>query len=65
MKPFESYVFLRQNRYWIFSSVLFMLMVARTLTGFWTGDFWAHAAVVQELATNPLSPRHPQLLVEA
>jgi hypothetical protein len=65
MKPFELYVFLRQKRYWIFSSVIFMLMFARTLTGFWTGDFWEHAAVVRELATNPLSPRHPQLLVEA
>ncbi len=65
MKTFEPYVFLRKKRYWIFSSVLFMLMVARTWTGFWLGDFWEHAAVVRELATNPLSPGHPQLLVEA
>jgi len=65
MKPFEPYTLLKQNRYWFFSGLLFMLMAARTLTGVWLGDFWQHAAVVRELATNPLSPRHPQLLVGA
>ena len=65
MKPLETYVFLRQKRYWIFASVIFILMAARTLTGLWQGDFWEHAAVVRELATNLLSPRHPQLLVDA
>jgi len=65
MKPLEPYVFLKQKRYWIFSSVIFILMAARTLTGIWLGDFWEHAAVIRELTTNLLSPRHPQLLVDA
>jgi hypothetical protein len=65
MKPFELYAYLRAKRYWVFSALLFILMAARTLTGVWLGDFWEHAAVVRELATNLLLPRHPQLLVEA
>ena len=33
--------------------------------GHWIGDFWEHSAVVRELATHPLHPRHPLLLVDA
>ncbi|MBI5877819.1 MAG: hypothetical protein HZB53_09225 [Chloroflexi bacterium] len=31
----------------------------------WIGDFWEHAAVVRELATHPITPRHPELLLDA
>jgi hypothetical protein len=65
VKPPEVYASLRAKRYWVFSALIFLLMVARTLTGFWLGDFWMHAAVVRELATHPFSPLHPQLLIAA
>jgi alpha-1,6-mannosyltransferase len=39
-------------------------MIAQTLIGTWTGDFWEHAAVVRELASNPFSPKHPQLITD-
>ena len=31
----------------------------------WIGDFWEHSAVVRELATHILHPKHPQLLSDA
>jgi hypothetical protein len=65
MKPIESYAFLRRKSYYFFAALLFILMAARALTGNWAGDFWEHAAVVRELSTNFLSPRHPELLLEA
>lgn len=34
-------------------------MLAQTSRRMWCSDFWEHAAVVRELATNPLSPRNP------
>jgi hypothetical protein len=61
----RPYAFFREERYWFLAALLFILMFARTLTGVWLGDFWEHAAVVRELAANPLFPRHPQLLVQA
>ena len=33
--------------------------------GHWIGDFWEHSAVVRELITHPVRPRHPLLLVDA
>jgi hypothetical protein len=33
--------------------------------GHWIGDFWEHSAVVRELVTHPLHPRHPLLVIDA
>ncbi|PYP80212.1 MAG: hypothetical protein DMD35_05575 [Gemmatimonadetes bacterium] len=41
------------------------LVAAHAARGHWIGDFWEHSAVVRELATHPLHPRHPLLVVDA
>jgi hypothetical protein len=33
--------------------------------GYFSSDFWEHAAVVRELSVRPFSPRHPLLSVDA
>ena len=33
--------------------------------GYFSSDFWEHAAVVRELSVRPLAPRHPLLAVDA
>lgn len=33
--------------------------------GYFSSDFWEHAAVVRELSLRPLAPRHPLLAVDA
>jgi hypothetical protein len=40
-------------------------MLFQTINGQWGGDLWEHASVVRELATHPLSPKHPVLLLDA
>src|SRR5262245_17984754 len=35
------------------------------LRGYFSSDFWEHAAVVRELSVRPLAPRHPLLAVDA
>ena len=45
--------------------LVFVVMCLHTRNGLWYGDFWEHSAVVRELATNILRPRHPQLLLDA
>ena len=53
------------NRYWIASFLLLVVMTSYTL--YWDfgdeQDFWQYSAVVKELATHPLSPEHPQLKI--
>ena len=49
----------------IVAGILLLLMTAIILQHPWFGDFWEHAAVVRELATHPLSPRHPLLSSDA
>ena len=56
---------LLKYRYHLLGAVVFALMLSRTLNGVWSSDFWEHSAVVRELATNPLHPHHPQLLLDA
>ncbi len=51
-------------RFSILCFVLIVLPVLQTINGQWGGDFWEHAAVVQELSTHPFSPQHPFLLLE-
>lgn len=47
-------------------AVLVVIPVAvHAARGHWIGDFWEHSAVVRELATHPLHPRHPILVVDA
>lgn len=57
--------FLSDHRYLILGTLLFALMLSRTVNGQWDGDFWEHSAVVRELATHPFAPQHPQLLLAA
>jgi hypothetical protein len=33
--------------------------------GYFSSDFWEHAAIVREVAARPFSPRHPLLAVDA
>jgi hypothetical protein len=56
---------LSRYRYALLSAAVALLMLVQTSKQLWIGDFWEHAAVVRELATNPVSPRHPQILSDA
>ena len=47
------------------AALVFTLVAAHAARGHWIGDFWEHSAVVRELATNPLHPRHPLLVIDA
>jgi hypothetical protein len=57
--------FADRHRYLLLSSVLVALMTSQTLNQQWSTDFWEHGAVVRELATHLLHPRHPLLPVDA
>lgn len=54
-----------RRRYLLLSTALLVLMASQTLNQQWSTDFWEHSAVVRELATHPLHPRHPLLAVDA
>lgn len=40
-------------------------MCLHVRNGQWGNDFWEHSAVVRELTTHVLHPKHPQLLIDA
>jgi len=40
-------------------------MYRHTRNQLWVEDFWEHSAVVRELSTHLLHPKHPQLLLDA
>jgi hypothetical protein len=44
---------------------IFASMCLHTRNGQWVADFWEHSAVVRELATHIIHPKHPQLLSDA
>jgi hypothetical protein len=52
-------------RYLLLCLLVFGLLALRTDNTFVVGDFWEHSSVVRELATHPLNPQHPQLLLNA
>lgn len=52
-------------RFPILCLLVFGVMCLHTRNGQWCGDFWEHSAVVRELATHILHPKHPQLLLDA
>ena len=54
---------LLKSRYSILCLLIFSVMALHTLNAQWVGDFWEHTAVVRELTTHLLHPRHPQLLL--
>jgi hypothetical protein len=56
---------LMKYRFAILCLLVFGVMCLHTRTGQWVGDFWGHSAIVRELATHILHPRHPQLLLDA
>ena len=41
------------------------VMYRHTRNQLWVEDFWEHSAVVRELSTHLLHPKHPQLLLDA
>jgi len=49
------------NNYWYecLGIILLFAYLAHCFYGFWTGDFWEHAATIKELATNLIHPKHP------
>jgi hypothetical protein len=62
--------FVRSEPYSILYILLALGELALTLVRFSNrqgigSDFWEHSAVVRELATHPLHPRHPELVVNA
>lgn len=56
---------LHRLRFPALAAVVFLLVAVHAAGGHWIGDFWEHGAVVRELATHPLHPRHPILLIDA
>jgi hypothetical protein len=65
-KTKESNILILFNyRFYFTSLVLLVLLIFHTKNGNWVGDFWEHSGVVRELAANPFSPQHPQLLLDA
>jgi hypothetical protein len=52
-------------RYWLLCLVVIILVSFRIDNSLWVGDFWEHSSVIRELATHPLNPQHPQLLLDA
>ncbi|MBI4514936.1 MAG: hypothetical protein HY699_03855 [Deltaproteobacteria bacterium] len=65
MRGIHTLASLVKQRFFLLCLVVFALMCLHTRNGQWVGDFWEHAAVVRELTTHPLHPRHPQLLLDA
>ncbi|MDH4241803.1 MAG: hypothetical protein OEW48_19760 [Phycisphaerae bacterium] len=51
-------------RYNILGILLLVLFISHAINGQWVGDFWEHSAVVRELSTAPLNPKHSQLLLD-
>ena len=47
------------------SVIVFTLICLSVSKQYWLGDFWEHSAVINELATNHLYPRHPLLSLDA
>ena len=56
---------LSRLRFAALASFVFALASVHAAHGHWIGDFWEHSAVVRELITHPVHPRHPLLLVDA
>jgi hypothetical protein len=52
------------HRYLFLSLALLAIAAAQAVQGHYSlkSDFWEHSAVVRELATHPIHPRHPQVL---
>jgi hypothetical protein len=52
------------HRYLLLSLALLATAAAQAVQGHYSlkSDFWQHSAVVRELATHPIHPRHPQVL---
>ncbi len=53
-----------QRPYLLVSSLIVLGMLPYAYQNHWQGDFWEHSAVVRELATHPLHPKHPVMNVE-
>lgn len=56
---------LMKYRFSILCISVFVLLCLHTRNGQWIGDFWEHSAIVRELTTHILHPKHPQLLLDA
>src|SRR5690242_8979287 len=58
-------VSLERLRFVALASLVFAIVALHAAHGHWIGDFWEHSAVVRELITHPVRPRHPLLLLDA
>ena len=56
---------LSRLRFAALASFVVVLVSVHAVHGHWIGDFWEHSAVVRELITHPVHPRHPLLLIDA
>jgi hypothetical protein len=56
---------LSRLRFAALASLVFAVVSVHAAHGHWIGDFWEHSAVVRELITHPVHPRHPLLAVDA
>lgn len=56
---------LMKHRFPILCLSVWGVMCLHTRNVEWSGDFWEHSAVVRELTTHILHPKHPQLLLDA
>ncbi len=46
-------------RYAVLAGLLLVVVAAQATTARWSGDFWLHAATVEAIADDPLSPANP------
>lgn len=53
------------HRYVLLTSALLIQVIAFSLQGIWSEDFWEHSAAVSEFMQRPRSPTHPLLDVTA
>lgn len=53
-----------RHRFIILSWAIFGIVLTITWKGIFFGDFWEHSAVIRELSTHLLNPKHPILPVE-
>jgi hypothetical protein len=54
-----------EKRYVILLFLLAARYALQSTNGSWADDFWEHAAVIRELMTNPLNPKHPLIDIGA
>src|SRR5687768_10764802 len=57
----KNFRLLLKIRYPLLGLVMILAAIYQTQNADYLGDFWEHAAVIRELATHLVAPRHAQL----